>query len=403
MYLKDLQKMRELAGLTQSDFSDRMAVSLRTIQNWEATQKVPDKYMTRLSRILKPKLQSYAGNDDVRYFLLRIEGLLMSSGDFMTAEELEKEAERKYSDSRIYYDRIFRICMSDEKFVEKNQDRFYKCFRYYVRYYLFENSNEAIDVISKRTNIDKGTLLRTQSAEIPVTPELMEKLDINDEQFIISCREFMPLILEEYRLEEFRNRKEDYKNTSLLDQGNSALQVGDNASQQFYINKAGNTFIEFPESGYYQMLTPLVTQKAMMGYLAGWGDEDYISTLPQFPIVVKEPHKGKYMTFEGKGDSMDGGTPDEAIQDGDFITGRKVERHLWQNNMLHIKKDKPDFIIHTLNDGITVKRIVEHNVEEGYIICRSLNENKETYPDFKVPVAEISQIFSVVQVTKPRR
>lgn len=166
----------------------------------------------------------------------------------------------------------------------------------------------------------------------------------------------------------------------------------------------GNEFIEL-SNGQYKLKTKLVTQKAHLGYLTGWGDEEYIDTLPEHEIIVDHPVTGTYITFEAEGDSMDDGTK-ESIEDGDLVTGRKIPRSNW-GNKLAFKKFK-DFIIvckpNVQHDGgLIVKRIIDHNTSENYILCHSLNPDKKNYPDFRIHMIDVMQIFNVVQITKVRK
>jgi phage repressor protein C with HTH and peptisase S24 domain len=56
------------------------------------------------------------------------------------------------------------------------------------------------------------------------------------------------------------------------------------------------------------MLVPLVNQYAYGGYLQGFNDPEFIEELPKIPFIVEKEHKGEYICFEVKGDSMDNGT-----------------------------------------------------------------------------------------------
>ncbi|MEJ7610630.1 MAG: helix-turn-helix domain-containing protein [Ferruginibacter sp.] len=151
--------------------------------------------------------------------------------------------------------------------------------------------------------------------------------------------------------------------------------------------------------GKFLMNTPLVPVKAYAGYLTGWGDEEYISELPIHPIIVDKAHRGEYISFEVKGDSMDDGTAN-AIQEGDIITGRRLDRAHWRSK-LHLKKFS-DFVIVSMN-GIVVKEIIDHNTDTGILVCHSLNNDKKQYPDFDLSFDKVIQIFNVVQVTKKRK
>lgn len=180
-----------------------------------------------------------------------------------------------------------------------------------------------------------------------------------------------------------------------LEKEDDAIDLG--SAKATYTNKSGNDFIEL-SGGKYIMNTPLITKKAYAGYLAGWGDDEYINDLPKHPIVVDKPHLGYYRSFEVAGDSMDDGSS-KAIQEGDIVTGRKIDRSFWKNK-LHISKFA-EYIIVSL-EGILVKEIIKHDAEAGIIVCRSYNQDKGKYPDFELQLAKVIQIFNVVQVTKKR-
>lgn len=158
-----------------------------------------------------------------------------------------------------------------------------------------------------------------------------------------------------------------------------------------------NSFTEL-SGGKYIMPTPLVTTKGRAGYLSGWGDAEYLEELPQHAIITDKPVMGEYISFEVAGDSMDDGSS-KSIQNGDIVTGRKIERSLWKNK-LHLKKFT-DFVIVTL-DGILIKQILNHDTTNGKITCHSLNADKKEYPDFELSLTKVMQIFNIVQITKKR-
>lgn len=163
-------------------------------------------------------------------------------------------------------------------------------------------------------------------------------------------------------------------------------------------NTKNKDFVELSD-GKFIMSTPLVSHKAQAGYLTGWGDEEYISDLPQFPIIVDKPHRGDYVSFEVSGESMNDGTS-MSINPGDIVTGRKIDRSHWKNK-LHLKK-YTEFVIVSIKGGIIVKEIAEHDTENCTIVCRSRNPDKKKYPDQVIHLNEVIQIFNIVQVTKKR-
>lgn len=141
---------------------------------------------------------------------------------------------------------------------------------------------------------------------------------------------------------------------------------------------------------------PLVSQYAQAGYLCGYADAAYMATLPTIPYIVDHEAQGHYVAFEVKGDSMNDGTED-AILEGDRLLCREIQPHLWVDSKLHIRKW--DFVIvHT--EGILVKRIIDHNVENHTITIHSLNS---MYQDKVINLADVKQIFNVIELQRPRR
>ena len=143
---------------------------------------------------------------------------------------------------------------------------------------------------------------------------------------------------------------------------------------------------------------PMVSQYAYAGYLTGFGDEEYMESLPTIPFVVDQQQmKGCYICFEVKGDSMDDGTQD-SILEGDRLLCREIGRHLWTKNKLHI--NRWDFVVVHRTEGILVKRIIDHNVEACEITIHSLNPE---YPDRVLHLNDVAQILNVVEISRNRR
>lgn len=159
------------------------------------------------------------------------------------------------------------------------------------------------------------------------------------------------------------------------------------------ITKAGMQFIP-NKGGSYTMLTPHITEYGYAGYMRGFSNETYVAEMPIFPVVVHELHRGAYISITNRGESMDDGTR-ESIMDGDILTGRFVQRHLWENNLIHYKKHR-FFIIHHI-DGILIKQITEHDVEGKRIKIHSLNPDKEAYPDEWIDLTKVKELFNVTQ------
>lgn len=166
---------------------------------------------------------------------------------------------------------------------------------------------------------------------------------------------------------------------------------------KFY-NSFGNTFIPLENGDGYLMETPIVPTYARAGAMAGFVDQGYFDDLPRHKIRVDRIHSGKYITIRCQGDSMDADTRD-AILDGAMVTGREIQKMHWTSK-LHIKSH-PDYII-AHKDGFIIKRITEHDVENGIITCHSLNPDKGAYPDFEISLADVDNLFNIVRVENPR-
>lgn len=143
------------------------------------------------------------------------------------------------------------------------------------------------------------------------------------------------------------------------------------------------------------MNVPLVTQYAYAGYMNGFNDPTYIEELPKIPFLVEKEHKGEYICFEVKGDSMDDGTHDSYLE-RDILLCRNVRKDFWKSK-LHI--NKWDFVIVHKDNGICVKRITKHDVEKGIITCHSLNDY---YEDFDMDLRDVTKIFNIVDIQRKR-
>ena len=145
---------------------------------------------------------------------------------------------------------------------------------------------------------------------------------------------------------------------------------------------------------------PLVSQYAKAGYLSGFADQTYMETLPTIPVILtqeQEP-KGEYVCFEVSGDSMiSDESPEESLFDGDLLVCRNVHHDYWTSK-LHI--NKWDFVIVDQEEGVIVKRIIDHNPDNGDITIHSLNP---MYKDKTLNLSHVDKLFNVVKIIRERR
>ncbi|PPK99041.1 XRE family transcriptional regulator [Parapedobacter indicus] len=183
------------------------------------------------------------------------------------------------------------------------------------------------------------------------------------------------------------------KNTGIAKGQSYTIEDVDNSKTKFLDLKDGTMI----------MITPLVQEYAYAGYLAGFQDPQYIEELPKHTIIVSKRHSGNYQSFEVVGDSMTTNEPElmrDNIYDGNVVTGREILKHHWRYK-LHMHRF-PDYVIVHKTDGILVKRMVAHDIETGVVTLRSINPNKELYPDFEVNLDDVHQIFNIVKVSQDR-
>lgn len=157
----------------------------------------------------------------------------------------------------------------------------------------------------------------------------------------------------------------------------------------------GNSDIPLPSDATIKPITnfknvPLVTVKAMAGYTTGFGDDEFIASLPTVPVVVDRNYAGRYVCFECEGDSMDDGSR-KSICDRDVVLARSVPRDLWRGK-LHLN-DWYFVIVH--RDGVVIKQITKHDTETGFITCHSLNP---LYEDFLINLDDVKELFNVVKL-----
>lgn len=139
---------------------------------------------------------------------------------------------------------------------------------------------------------------------------------------------------------------------------------------------------------------PIVPVYAYASFLHGHDDTEYMDSLPTMSVIIDRKYgKDGFLIFEVKGNSMDDGSK-RALLDGDKILVKELDSDCCRTKL---KIDNNFFVIIHRTDGIVVKQIVEHNVEEGVIRCHSINPSPE-YHDFDIDLREVTRIFKVAAI-----
>lgn len=120
----------------------------------------------------------------------------------------------------------------------------------------------------------------------------------------------------------------------------------------------------------------IVHAQAYAGYLQGYNDMNYLSSLPEHDIVVDED--GDFITFEVKGDSME---PD--FPDGCFVDCKELEPTFWRN----LIRGRVFMFLHP-DHGLQIKVLLK---QVGQIATfRPINP---MYKDFDVDLSQVTKLW----------
>ncbi len=127
----------------------------------------------------------------------------------------------------------------------------------------------------------------------------------------------------------------------------------------------------------------LVPQRARAGYLAGYEDPEFISSLPTYRLPGMD--NGTFRMFEVYGHSM---IP--TFHESDIIVSRFVD------NLADIRDDRVHVVV-TKRDGVVVKRIFNRVATDGKVILNSDNQRHAgEYPPIIVGPEDILEIWYAV-------
>ncbi len=159
--------------------------------------------------------------------------------------------------------------------------------------------------------------------------------------------------------------------------GKSAVMLRSNVSNnQTYSGIP--TVVSTNESGNENVV--FVPVQASAGYLNGYGDPEYIESLPAFrmPKLLG----GSYRCFEVKGKSML-----NTFYEGDLVFGAYVE------NLRDIKDDDVHVIV-SKSEGVVLKRVINKIDDNQSLIL--ISDNKDgNYPDYSLKAEDIKEIWRV--------
>jgi len=120
-----------------------------------------------------------------------------------------------------------------------------------------------------------------------------------------------------------------------------------------------------------------VPQKAAAGYMNGYSDTEYISSLPRFQLPFL-PANATYRAFEISGDSM------LPIPSGTIIIGKYIEK-------LRDIKDGNTYVLVTKKDGVVFKRVFNYIKDKNKLYLTSDND---LFAPYEIEPEEVVEIWS---------
>ena len=126
---------------------------------------------------------------------------------------------------------------------------------------------------------------------------------------------------------------------------------------------------------------PFVPIKAAAGYLAGYGDPEFVDELNTFTLPMLAG--GDYRAFEIVGDSM------MPTPSGSVIVGERV-------SSLDDVKSNQTYIVVSKNDGIVYKRIMKNNKQKNKMTLVSDNPSYQPYTVNADDIIEVWQAQMII-------
>lgn len=124
----------------------------------------------------------------------------------------------------------------------------------------------------------------------------------------------------------------------------------------------------------------LVPVKAAAGYLAGYGDPEFLDELNTFTLPMLAP--GNYRAFEIVGDSM------LPTQSGSVIVGERI-------NATDDVKSNETYVVVSRNEGIVYKRVMKNNKLKNKL---TLVSDNVAYQPYNVNTEDVIEIWKAQMI-----
>lgn len=137
---------------------------------------------------------------------------------------------------------------------------------------------------------------------------------------------------------------------------------------------------------------PVIPYGAMAGS-TGWYEDVFAEDWAERRTVMapQGANPSDFVIFTVTGDSM---LPN--LADGDEILSKHVSFDYYKDKRLHIYNHSI-WVIATKREGILIKNITAHDVEQHTITCHSYNP---MYPDFSINLEDVRDIYHAVSLSR---
>jgi transcriptional regulator with XRE-family HTH domain len=157
--------------------------------------------------------------------------------------------------------------------------------------------------------------------------------------------------------------------------------------KKFLVDTAGSSLRILPiaiDRSEDRELASLVPVKAAAGYLQGYGDVDFIESLPHFTVPYPElPQDRTYRVFQIHGESM------LPLASGSYVLCEYMQD--WSR----VRSDEC-YVLLTKDDGVVYKRVINRLAEENKLTLKSDNPDFQPYD---VDADKVLEVWKAVGYT----
>lgn len=224
--------------------------------------------------------------------------------------------------------------------------------------YLRKKSGKTQDGLSSEVSIGRTTIANYEAG---ISEPNLETLVLFSKYFGVSLDDLLSKNLDELQ-----------KSIEISDGGKK-----DNGYRKQATYSAIPRIISVDNSGNDNII--YVPVKARAGYLLGYGDSEFMETLPTFRLPGLS--NATYRMFEVEGPSM---APN--VLHGDRIIGE------WVDGLEHIRDNRVHVVVH--KGGVAVKRVINRLAERGKLYLKSDTiAHRHEFPTVEIDPADVNEIW----------